>query len=154
MLLVIGKMAYVRDFIPGMTVMTLMTMYCKSILDARLVCHPRWISSIVQSLESGTCSTGFWDGNRCHHYHHFVEGSSGSVVGHARLSRVYGLSPRGCCAFVVTAVTPVTGHDAHDGPLRAYSRQGALLYFLGRYPFNLTRRTRRTEQGAPYLCDL
>jgi hypothetical protein len=25
MLLVIGKMAYVRDFIPGMTVMTLMT---------------------------------------------------------------------------------------------------------------------------------
>jgi hypothetical protein len=46
------------------------------------------------------------------------------------------------------------GHDAHDGPLRAYSRQGAHLYFLGPYPFNLTRRTRRAEQGAPYLCDL
>jgi hypothetical protein len=22
------------------------------------------------------------------------------------------------------------GHDAHDGPLQAYSRQGALLYFV------------------------
>ena len=28
------------------------------------------------------------------------------------------------------------------------------LYFVDSYPFNLTRRTRRTEQGAPYLCDL
>src|SRR5215212_10752193 len=26
------------------------------------------------------------------------------------------------------------------------------LYFVGPYPFNLTRRTRRTEQAAPYLC--
>src|SRR5215204_6735263 len=43
-------------------------------------------------------------------------------------SRVYGVSPRGCCGFVVTAVT---GHDAHDGPLRAYSKWGALLYFVG-----------------------
>jgi hypothetical protein len=46
------------------------------------------------------------------------------------------------------------GHDAHDGRLRVYSRQGALLYFVGPYPFNQTRRTRRWEQGAPYLCDL
>lgn len=32
--------------------------------------------------------------------------------------------------------------------------EGMRLYFVGPYPFNLTRRTRRTEQGAPYLCDL
>jgi hypothetical protein len=29
------------------------------------------------------------------------------------------------------------GDDVHDGPLRAYSRQGAHLYFVGPYPFNL-----------------
>jgi hypothetical protein len=33
MLIVIGKMAYVRDFIPGMTVMTLMTVLYRLILD-------------------------------------------------------------------------------------------------------------------------
>jgi hypothetical protein len=44
------------------------------------------------------------------------------------------------------------GHDAHDADIRAYFRQGALLYFVGSYPVNLTRRTRRAEQGAPYLC--
>jgi hypothetical protein len=44
------------------------------------------------------------------------------------------------------------GDDAHDDDIRAYSRQGVHLYFLGPYPFTLTRRTRRTEQGAPYLC--
>jgi hypothetical protein len=32
--------------------------------------------------------------------------------------------------------------------------EGALLHFVGHYPFNLTRRTRRAEQGASYLCDL
>jgi hypothetical protein len=30
-----------------------------------------------------------------------------------------------------------------DGDIRAYSRQGMRLYFVGPYPFNLTRRTRR-----------
>src|SRR5688572_1808966 len=30
--------------------------------------------------------------------------------------------------------------------------RGVHLYLVGPYPFNLTRRTRRTEQGAPYLC--
>jgi hypothetical protein len=45
------------------------------------------------------------------------------------------------------------GRDAHNGHLRAYSRQGAHLYFVGSLtPFNLTRRTRRAEQGVPYLC--
>jgi hypothetical protein len=44
------------------------------------------------------------------------------------------------------------GDDAHDDDIRAYSRQGMRRYFLGPYPFNLTRRTRRTEQGVPYLC--
>jgi hypothetical protein len=27
--------------------------------------------------------------------------------------------------------------------------EGAHLYFVGPYPFNLTRRTRRAEQGVP-----
>jgi hypothetical protein len=27
------------------------------------------------------------------------------------------------------------------------------LCFVGFHPFNLTRRTRRAEQVAPYLCD-
>ena len=31
---------------------------------------------------------------------------------------------------------------------------GAPLLRRFYYPVNLTRRTRRTEQGAPYLCDL
>jgi hypothetical protein len=33
MLIVIGKMAYVRDFLPGMMVMTLMTLIYGLILD-------------------------------------------------------------------------------------------------------------------------
>jgi hypothetical protein len=33
MLIVIGKMAYVRDFLPGMTVMTLMTVLYGPILN-------------------------------------------------------------------------------------------------------------------------
>jgi hypothetical protein len=32
--------------------------------------------------------------------------------------------------------------------------RGVHLYLLGPYPFNLTRRTRRAEKGASYLCDL
>jgi hypothetical protein len=44
--------------------------------------------------------------------------------------------------------------DGDDAHIRAYSRQGMSRYFVGHYPFNLTRRTRRQEQGAPYLCDL
>ncbi len=45
-------------------------------------------------------------------------------------------------------------HDGRDADIRAHSRQGVHLYFVGPYPFNLTRRTRRQEQTAPYLCDL
>jgi hypothetical protein len=45
------------------------------------------------------------------------------------------------------------GDDAHErGHLRAYSRQGAPLLRRLSYPFNLTRRTRRTKQRVPYLC--
>ena len=29
-----------------------------------------------------------------------------------------------------------------------------LLYFVGPYHLNLTRRTRRAEHGVPYLCGL
>jgi hypothetical protein len=32
--------------------------------------------------------------------------------------------------------------------------EGTHLYLVGPYPFNLTRRTRRAEQGVPYLYDL
>ena len=44
------------------------------------------------------------------------------------------------------------GHDAHDGPLLAYSRQRVYLYSLGAYPFhpNPTNPTRRAM--SPYLC--
>jgi hypothetical protein len=45
------------------------------------------------------------------------------------------------------------GDDANDDELRMRSRQGMRLYFVGPYPFNLTRRTRRTEQKTPFLCD-
>jgi hypothetical protein len=37
---------------------------------------------------------------------------------------------------------------------RLILERGVHLYFLGPYPFNLTRRTRRQERGAPYLYDL
>ena len=37
------------------------------------------------------------------------------------------------------------GDDARDADIRAYSREGMRLYFVGHYPFNLTRRTRRGE---------
>jgi hypothetical protein len=36
------------------------------------------------------------------------------------------------------------GHDAHDDDIRAYSRQGALLYFVG----SLTPSTKRDEPDA------
>jgi hypothetical protein len=42
--------------------------------------------------------------------------------------------------------------DTHDDDIRAYSRQGLHPDFLDPYPFNLTRRTRRTQQRVPYLC--
>ena len=48
----------------------------------------------------------------------------------------------------VTVMTPVT---VICGLI--LDRGAPLLRRLS-YPFNLTRRTRRTEQGAPYLCDL
>ncbi len=55
--------------------MTLMTVNSRGFLDGRggYVFHRRWISSIVQSLQSGTCSTGFWGGNLRHHSHHYSE---------------------------------------------------------------------------------
>jgi hypothetical protein len=53
-----------------------------------------------------------------------------------------------CSLTGVTVVTLVTVL------YRLILDKGAHLYFVGPYPFNLTRRTRRTEQGAPYLCDL
>jgi len=55
--------------------MTLMTLICRGFLDGGgdYVFHRRWISSIVQSLESGMCSTGFWGGNLRHHSHRFLE---------------------------------------------------------------------------------
>jgi hypothetical protein len=46
---------------------------------------------------------------------------------------------------VVTLVTVIYGLILDEGMRR---------YFVCPYPFNLTRRTRRAEQGVPYLCDL
>ena len=66
---------YLSGLLAGVTLMTLMTVICSGYLDAGggYVFHRRWISSIVQSLQSGTCSTGFWGGHRCRHRHHFSE---------------------------------------------------------------------------------
>jgi hypothetical protein len=47
MLIVICKMAYVSYFLAAMTVMTLMTVNRRRILNARFVFHPRWLSSIT-----------------------------------------------------------------------------------------------------------
>jgi hypothetical protein len=67
---------YLSGLLAGMTVMTLMTVICRGFLNGGggYVFHRRWISSIVQSLQSGTCSTGFWGGNLRHHSHHFGQG--------------------------------------------------------------------------------
>jgi hypothetical protein len=57
-----------------MTVMMLITVICRGFLDGGgYVFHRRWISSIVQSFQSGTYSTGFSGGNLRHHSHHFSE---------------------------------------------------------------------------------
>jgi len=45
-------------------------------------------------------------------------------------SCVYGVSPRGCCGFVVTAVTAMTLMTVIYGLILI----GALLYFVGPYP--------------------
>jgi hypothetical protein len=47
MMSVIEKTAYLWGFLALMTVMTLMTVNCQRIQDARLVFHPRWLSSIT-----------------------------------------------------------------------------------------------------------
>jgi hypothetical protein len=83
MLIVIGKVAYVRDFSSSMTVMTLMTMICELILDGSgsYILHRRFISWTFQlSHSSGACPSGYWDDNLCHHCHHFWQGT-GPVVG-------------------------------------------------------------------------
>jgi hypothetical protein len=65
---------YLSGLLATMTVMTLMTVNCRCFLDGGggYVFRRRWISSIVQSLQSGTRSTGFCDGHhrrhRCHHF--------------------------------------------------------------------------------------
>ena len=49
--------------------------------------------------------------------------------GHARVfSRVYGVSPRGCCGFVVTAVTAITLMTVICGLILD---EGMRLYFVG-----------------------
>jgi hypothetical protein len=44
------------------------------------------------------------------------------------------------------------GDDAGDDELHRYSKGGTSLLCRLSYCFNLTRRTRRQEQGVPYLC--
>ena len=88
-------------------------------------------------------------GHRCHRCHHFWRGYGAIVVG----IRVCLLL---CLWRELKGVLRICGDsgDGDDGHLRAYSTQGALLYLVGPYPFTLTRRTRRAEQGVPYLLDL
>ncbi len=97
-----------------------MTVNCRGFLDGGggYVFHRRWISSIVQSLESGTCSIGFWGGNLRHHGHHYWHGVLDLGWGQTPVfAWAYGVSPRGCCDILVTVVTPVTGHAGAHGEL-------------------------------------
>jgi hypothetical protein len=68
--------------------------------------------------------------------------------GHARLLPCLWWEPKGELRICGDSADP------HDADIRAYSKQGTPLLRRLSYPFNLTRRTRRQEQGAPYLCDL
>jgi hypothetical protein len=101
----------------------------------------RAFGEVLQPLASG---------HRCHRCHHFWRGFE-SMVG----TRT-GVLP---CLWCGLKGAPLylgdsgDGDDAHErGHLRAYSRQGAPLLRRLSYPFNLTRRTRRTKQRVPYLC--
>jgi hypothetical protein len=60
--------------------------------------------------------------------------------GHARLLPCLWWEPKGVLRICGDSGD---GHDAHDADIRAYSRQGVQFYFVGHYPFNLTRQTRR-----------
>src|SRR3954463_7829147 len=72
--------------------------------------------------------------------------------GHEQVfSRVYGVGSRGHRCILVTAVTVMTLMTLIFGLILDRGRTSTSL---GHYPFSLTRRTRRGEQAAPYLCDL
>src|SRR3954454_2647489 len=94
-----------------MTVITLMTVNCRGFLDGGgYLFRRRWISSIAQSLQSGTRTTGSCGGHhRCHRYHHFWRGSGPKVVG-IRVCLLVCLwrEPRGVALYIlVTEVTAV-----------------------------------------------
>ena len=74
-------------------------------------------------------------------------------------------SPRDCHSIVTVTVTEETPYLS--GLLATMTvmtlmtmiyglilDEGWRRYFVGPYPFNLTRRTRRAEQGVLCLCDL
>src|SRR4051812_8424994 len=111
----------------------------------------RLYSRVSQSLWRSSATTG--TRHRCHRCHHFwQEGGLSLWWGHERVfSRVYGVGSRGQRCILVTAVTVMTLMTLIFGLILDRGRTSTSL---GHYPFSLTRRTRRGEQAAPYLCDL
>src|SRR5829696_6575475 len=101
-----------------MTVMTPMTVNCRRILDARLVCHPRWLSSITETdstlvlaflpvLSAVNPALSYWPlGGSPLSPRSPLYGRGFWICGRDTcvFSRVYGVGPRRCCGFVVTAV--------------------------------------------------
>jgi len=90
--------------------MTLVTVDCGCYLDGGngYVFHRRWTSSIVQSLQSGTRSTGSCGGHqRRHRRHHFWRGSEPMMVGRrVCLTLWLWREPRGVALYIL--VTEVT----------------------------------------------
>src|SRR3954451_16784398 len=112
-------------------------------LDSTAECR-RAFGEVLRPLASG---------HRCHRCHHFwQEGGLSLWWGHEQVfSRVYGVGSRGHRCILVTAVTVMTLMTLIFGLILDRGRTSTSL---GHYPFSLTRRTRRGEQAAPYLCDL
>jgi hypothetical protein len=102
---------------------------------------PRLVSTGEYRRAFGEALRPLASGHRCHRCHHFMEEGVWICGRDTRvLSRVYGLSPRGCCRIVVTAVTVVTLVTVLCGLILDRER---ISTYVGHYPFKLTRRTRR-----------
>jgi hypothetical protein len=101
------------------TLMTLVTVDCGCYLDGGggYVFHRRWISSIVQSLQSGTRSTGSCGG--LHHCHHVWRESGLIAVGiHVCLLLWLWREPRGAPLYLGDGGD---GGDENHNPLGGFT---------------------------------
>jgi hypothetical protein len=141
-----------------MTVMTLMTVICRGFLDGGggYVFHRRWISSIVQSLQSGTCSTGIGVITAVTIVTTFGGGLGLWWWGYTCVSFcACGVSQEGYCFILVTEVTAVMKTiicsetlRLPTGPqLRAFSQTGCRDR-SGGVPFRYSRPTVGSGRGG------